>query len=434
MTGGRRIATFLTVLILVAMLMPEFLLTSSAQDYPPYAYPDAIPKKAVVGTEIQFDGSKSVTWDWKLIINYTWTFDEGSKTRHMYGLYPSYTFQKAGNYLVILNVTDEDQMSGSGTITIEISAEMPLNYPPVAVIGWRELDLAWLGMPYYLYGYGSYDDVGIINYTWSFVENGTEVNLYGPNREHAFRVLGNYTITLTVTDYYGLNGNDTMYLLVIDESSYPKAEAGTDQTIALGQVVRLNASGSTSMLPIINYTWNIMDPFPVAKYGVEVNYTFTSGGDHTVFLRVSDQFYNEDTDSLIVHVIRVNNPPIAEAGPNATILPGTVYTFDGSGSSDDSEGMTFLWNFRYNKTYEIMTGERPSFEFDIPGEYDVTLTVSDSDGAVDFDVVTITVARPSEPLRPALDYMTIILISGVISALALAAFAIFLLRNRKVED
>ncbi len=63
-------------------------------------------------------------------------------------------------------------------------------------------------------GSGSYDNVGISEYTWTFTENGTEIVLHGIDPSHTFNVSGNYTVTLTVGDEAGNEDSDTLVVNV----------------------------------------------------------------------------------------------------------------------------------------------------------------------------------------------------------------------------
>ena len=65
-------------------------------------------------------------------------------------------------------------------------------------------------------GSGSSDDVGIVNYTWSFEYGGNDWELYGEvNSSFCFPAMGTYNVTLTVTDEEGNSTSDTMVVTVI---------------------------------------------------------------------------------------------------------------------------------------------------------------------------------------------------------------------------
>lgn len=63
---------------------------------------------------------------------------------------------------------------------------------------------------------GSYDNVGITNYTWTFIYNGSAVELYGAEPTFTFWTEDVYTVTLVVTDGSGNDDSDTVTVTVVD--------------------------------------------------------------------------------------------------------------------------------------------------------------------------------------------------------------------------
>lgn len=82
-----------------------------------------------------------------------------------------------------------------------------------------------------------------------------------------------------------------------------------------------------------------------------------------------------------------NTPPVANAGADQTVHTGNVATLDGSGSSDP-EGdypLTYSWTITSNPsgssaTLSDPTVVNPSFTADLPGDYVISLMVTDSTG------------------------------------------------------
>ena len=69
-----------------------------------------------------------------------------------------------------------------------------------------------------LSGSVSTDNIGIVNYTWTFDYNGSLVTLYEASPEFFFDIVGNYTITLNVTDAAGNWDTDSVVIRVIPET------------------------------------------------------------------------------------------------------------------------------------------------------------------------------------------------------------------------
>ena len=99
-------------------------------------------------------------------------------------------------------------------------------------------------------------------------------------------------------------------------------------------------------------------------------------------------------------------PPIANAGPDQTLLVGESVNFDGSGSSDpDGTIVSYEWDFDAGVDSDgdgdptndaDATGVTASHIYANAGTYTVTLTVTDDDGATGTDTATITVQTPAQ--------------------------------------
>ena len=89
-----------------------------------------------------------------------------------------------------------------------------------------------------------------------------------------------------------------------------------------------------------------------------------------------------------------NTSPTADAGPDQIVF--NKVTLDGSGSSDpDGSIVTYQWqlNHRTNPAFNrTAMGIKPTVSNLKKGYYDVTLTVTDDQGATDTDTMELAVA------------------------------------------
>ncbi|MEF8874390.1 MAG: right-handed parallel beta-helix repeat-containing protein, partial [Candidatus Thermoplasmatota archaeon] len=96
-------------------------------------------------------------------------------------------------------------------------------------------------------GDGSYDNIGIVNYTWEIEELGE--TLYGPTQSYVFDTPGGYTVRLTVYDEAGNEATKTQNVTV--ESTVPGTVEGrvidTEETPIEGATVNFDSgeSGTT---------------------------------------------------------------------------------------------------------------------------------------------------------------------------------------------
>jgi len=87
-----------------------------------------------------------------------------------------------------------------------------------------------------------------------------------------------------------------------------------------------------------------------------------------------------------------NRPPLAKAGTDITALINQELSFDASQSSDpDNDTLTYFWNFGDGATD---TKEKTTHTYTFPGQYLVSLLVSDSQFS-DLDIITINIYSPS---------------------------------------
>lgn len=95
--------------------------------------------------------------------------------------------------------------------------------------------------------------------------------------------------------------------------------------------------------------------------------------------------------------ILVNEPPIADAGPDQEAILGESVQFDGSGSSDpDGDIVSYQWDFGDGTPTE--SGAVVSHAYSAADTYTVTLTVIDDDDANGTDTATVTVLTPEEAI------------------------------------
>lgn len=171
----------------------------------------------------------------------------------------------------------------------------------------------------------------------------------------------------------------------------PVADAGGPYTAAVNVVVTFY--GSSSYDPdgdSITYQWNFGDGS--TGTGVAPTHIYTSAGIYTVSLLVNDGTLDSDLSlSTATITSDVNNPPVADAGPDQTALVNEVVTFDGSGSYDIDDGIAaYEWNFGDGLTGN---GEITAHAYASAGVYTVALTVTDNSGETASDTAIVTVTE-----------------------------------------
>ncbi len=200
-------------------------------------------------------------------------------------------------------------------------------------------------------------------------------------------------------DDLGVSGKDNLYgygLVDADEAAPPTgnqppvANAGADQTALVGETVSFDGSGSFDPDgTIVSYAWDFGDG--ATGTGETTTHAYSTAGTYTVTLTVTDDEGATGTDTASVIVTALNEPPVANAGPDQTALVDETVSFDGSGSYDpDGTIVSYAWDFGDGTTG---TGETTTHAYSTAGIYTVTLTVTDDGGATGTDTALITVTE-----------------------------------------
>jgi len=122
-------------------------------------------------------------------------------------------------------------------------------------------------------------------------------------------------------------------------------------------------------------------------------------GHHYVAVYANDTYGNMGTSNVVRFTVDITTP-VADAGADQEVNEGTLVAFDGSASSDNIAIAEFKWAF-VDATDKILTGQKPTYTFNTPGTYTVTLNVADTAENWDTDTVTITVMDKTEPVANA---------------------------------
>ncbi len=242
---------------------------------------------------VNFNGSESSDPDGN-IVSYLWNFGDGNTAT---GVSPTHIFTTADIYDVVLTVTDNSGDTATDTVVITISDVA--NIVPQAEAGLAQTK--FVGEVVSFDGSNSVDpDGNIVLYSWNFTDGTTET---GATPTHTFTTADTYNVVLTVTDNSGDTDTDTVIITISDVANVqPVANAGDDITVNQGESVLFDGSSSYDMDgSIVSYSWNFGDGN--TAIGVSPTHIFTSGGQFTVTLTVTDNQGKIDTDTLTATVI-----------------------------------------------------------------------------------------------------------------------------------
>jgi DNA/RNA endonuclease G (NUC1)/PKD repeat protein len=328
------------------------------------------------GTSASFNATATDPGD---TLTYLWNFGDNSQL--VEGQNTTHTYKDNGSYIATLTVTDSKGINSFQTLQITVN-----NLAPTVNAGADQT----INEGQTVIFNGQFTDPGILDThttTWDFGDGTTVTGILNPT--HIYTSDGTYTATLTVTDNAGASTTDTLTVTVNNLAPTITQLTGTTE-VAEGSPANFSASAVDLGNDTLTYTWNFGDGSNPVQ-GKDATHTFLDNGIYAVTLTVTDNSGASTTQTLST---KVNNvAATVNAGTDQTMYQNEPVIFDGQFTDPGIlDTHTIEWNFGDGNT---VTGVlNPNHIYTQNGEYTVTLTITDKDGAVSNDTMTVTVKKP----------------------------------------
>ncbi|MBF0339609.1 MAG: hypothetical protein HQL95_01430 [Magnetococcales bacterium] len=328
---------------------------------------------------VSLSGATSSDADGDTLASYTWTLTSMptsatitsgsaalSTNSTLSGSAQSVVVKTAGTYTFTLLVNDGFENSATSSMTLTVKAASGSNNAPTANPG---SDVTVVpGNAATLNGSLSSDpDAGdsITSYIWTLTSKPaasalatgtagtqssfiTQQSTSSPTASFTPDKAGKYVIALIVKD--SSSTASTAKSVTVTANNAPVAKAGSAQTVAKGDLVTLDGSGSVDAdSDTLTYSWSQSSPTtPVVTLSsvtaAKPTFTPTVAGTYVFKLEVNDGTQKStNTDNTVT--ITVNTRPVANAGSAQVVSPGATVTLDGSGSTDaENSALTYTWS------------------------------------------------------------------------------------------
>ena len=310
------------------------------------------------------------------ITTYQWDFGDGATSDRAA---VEHVYARPGTYRGTLTLTDDSGLdNGITTKNFTVSVTPRPNVAPIAEAGADQTVI--VGQRVDFDGLASSDSDGsLIDFHWEF---GNGKSATGQQRSITYFFPGRYEVTLTVTDNSGQENNsaqDTLTVVVNDRpNTSPVARVQDDRPAAIDEPIEFVAAQSDDGDGnIIAYHWDFGDGAKAT--GREVVHQYSRSGIYVARLTITDDSGLENNLASSERVITVNEPPVANAGPDQLVTASQVI-FDAAASYDtDGEIISYVWDFGDGDTG---TGERIAHTYRSPGTYKVGLKITDGSGTI----------------------------------------------------
>ncbi|MCJ8311412.1 MAG: PKD domain-containing protein [Saccharospirillaceae bacterium] len=224
----------------------------------------------------------------------------------------------------------------------------------------------------------STDDSNTLFYQWYI--NGVKVPEATGSTFDASNYVGTYIVTLETTDVEGKKDEVSKELIFNSTTSNQNPVAVATANISIGDaplsIIFNGSESSDNEDQTLSYLWDFDDG--TTSEFENPNHTFTTAGNYSVTLKVTDSNNASHTTTLIIIATQegVDSPPFASFTTDTTSGDAPLYiTFDASASNDDIGIVSYEWDFGDGSAIE--SGISTTHTYDTGDTYTATLTVSD---------------------------------------------------------
>jgi PKD repeat protein len=328
------------------------------------------PNTGIINTIINFNSEGSYDPD-GTIVSYHWDFGDGETSSESN---PNHSYSASGNYTITLEVQDNNSEIDKVSSTINIIQE---NQPPISIIdgpreGKENISISFSSDK-------SYDPDGeIVEYLWDF---GNEITRIEKNPLQIFNRIGEYYISLTVTDDDG--SKSTSYTTcIIKENQPPITRINSPSQGEIETEIFFSSQGSLDPDgEVIGYSWDFGDGSPRSQLS-DTSHIYKETGEYVISLTITDDNQESSTERASFRAFFNEEPVPQISSPTTGYINESIHFTSNKSYDPDGEIIRFIWDFG-----DGFVAYMPNLfhEYSETGTYKVSLTVID-----DLDKTTTT--------------------------------------------
>lgn len=295
------------------------------------------------------------------ITTWQWVFGDGSPVNNQQN--PCHTYANAGTYTVTLIVTSNDGCAASATINITVNPNPIASFTVSNIC--RDNFAAF-----------NNTSTGATTYSWAFGNGATSTS---QNPVYQYPVSGTYNVTLIANSGAGCADTITLPITVYPEpvANFNFVNVCDGNPLNFTDASTIGGGGS-----ITQWNWN----FGNGNTSTQQNpsETYSTDGSYLVTLIVTTADGCTDTISKQVTVYPL---PVVDFTPTDVCL-GTPTQFTNLSTVSSGSNVGFSWQFGNGGS---SSQQNPMYNYNQPGTYNVTLTVTTNNGCTGIVTKQVTV-------------------------------------------
>ena len=336
-------------------------------------------------TPISFWGTGSTDPDGDEIVNYRWDFGDGTTA---VGPVVSHTYPDARNYTVTLVVSDGKVDSAPASLVVAVFDRAPVANAGGPYSGAKNAPIRFDGTR------STDGDGDPLTYAWDF---GDGTRGTGPTPTHAYARSGVYTVALVVNDGSVDSTPPARVQVTVTNTAPVAVLSGPATGFKLTPLTWNGSASSDANGDALSYRWSFGDGSSAITSTPGTTHSFAAVGSYHVTLTVNDG--EADSPSVSADIVIQSQPPVANAGPDQTVVQRASVGLNGGASSDPDgtiAGVRWVQVAGPAVTLSGSTTLSPSFAAPkVQANTTLTfeLTVTDNDGVSSSDRVDVNVVR-----------------------------------------